>query len=253
MRRRSSVTGTERTSTPSTRMRPEDMSWMRLIIFSSVVLPLPEEPRITRNSPGATCRLTPATAGRRARGKVFQTSSISMAHGPAAPAPSSAPAIPSTPAEPPAGPTVSKGIRNHSRLSSVDQALFPQELLGYFGVLPLVAVHFPVEGLHGVVGQQALHPVKDIGHLGGLVQQVLANHGRNLVGRPQPLVIFQDDQAVAGDLAVGAEGHRHVGVTVDEGPVLDAVVHQLYLLELEAAVDFLQAREPVGPLGELGH
>src|SRR5262245_5584059 len=59
---RSSVGPAPVTVRPSTRMCPAVGSTRRFNARSSVVLPLPLRPRITRNSPGRTLRSTPSTA-----------------------------------------------------------------------------------------------------------------------------------------------------------------------------------------------
>ena len=63
MPRRSSCTGTERTSTPPTSMRPPVGSSSRLIIRSVVVLPQPDGPTRATSSPSGTSRERSPTAG----------------------------------------------------------------------------------------------------------------------------------------------------------------------------------------------
>src|SRR4029077_5851376 len=50
------------TSSPSSRMRPEDGSSSPAIIRKVVVLPQPDGPRMTKNEPGSTVKLMPLTA-----------------------------------------------------------------------------------------------------------------------------------------------------------------------------------------------
>src|SRR5690242_450941 len=62
MPRRSWTGSTERTSRPSTSIRPEVGSTSRLIIFNVVVLPQPDPPNNTSICPAGTRRLTLQTA-----------------------------------------------------------------------------------------------------------------------------------------------------------------------------------------------
>src|SRR5690606_11170353 len=164
---------------------------MRLIIFKSVVLPLPEDPSTTSSSPACTVRLQPATAGAAAPGNVFDTRSRTMAgstqchpveaaprrtrreRGRPGAAPRRPPPLPHReprPSRPPPAPG-----------ASANQTNLLQELPGHSRVFPAVAVHFPVEPLGRFVGQVRLNTVQDVRDLRRPLQQLFAHHRRHLV------------------------------------------------------------------------
>src|SRR2546423_1986300 len=74
MRRRSSTASTRSTSSPSTRIRPDDGSMSRLIMRRIVVLPHPDGPTSTQTSPSGTSSDRSATATRPV-GYCFRTDS----------------------------------------------------------------------------------------------------------------------------------------------------------------------------------
>ena len=66
-------------------------------------------------------------------------------------------------------------------------------------------------------------------------------------------VVAHHDELVGDDGPIGAEGHDDVDVAVEQRLILQTEVDQADVLEGEAAVRALQARQPVATLHEFGH
>ena len=83
------------------------------------------------------------------------------------------------------------------------------------------------------------------------VQDLGANDGGHVIGRPYVLVVLQQGEGVIGELGLGSVGGGHVHLVVGEHLVFEALVEDGVVLPVKGAVDGFQRGQAVGTLVEL--
>src|SRR5947209_16238942 len=210
MPRRSSVASRARTSAPSMSTVPDVGSTSRLIVRTSVLLPQPDGPSSTANSPAPIVRSTSWTAGNAAFGYCTASARSSTR----------------APPPPPSGETV-----------------LLEEVTRHVGRLAFLrSVDLQVEVLHHVVGQQRRQLVERWRDGRFRVEHRFAHDCCDLVRWEQVLVVLEHDEVVRLEVAFGREREDHVDVAVVERLVLQAVVDDLDLRSEEHTSE-LQSRQ----------
>src|SRR5579884_4160633 len=213
MPRRKSTAFMAATSSSPTKTRPDCGTTSRFTVRKSVLFPQPDGPTKTVKLPAGISTLTPSTALRSARG--YRTATDSKR-------------------------TAFKPSRRQERTRDRGRVLFAHRI-------PVIHLREP---LCGDFRRDCVERRRD---LLMRAKSRVAHHRRNVVCGPEVAVVLEQHEPVFGDLRVGRKGGGDVGVAAHERVVLQADVVRFHILEFEAGVEFLQARQRVRARDELRH